>query len=234
MRHPESGGLGRSWPYRGVWGVWQGGGGLLKLAIVLIRTYAFSLVDKLRKHTAMHPTNNDLMAALCQGDITFLEDWKSTGRNLATLTEHGRKRHVISYAVTYAPLVSINWLLQQNPKLDELDIGYTILQECVERPDFNPENLLKPNPDRGDVLSVLIHAGADINQIGIGGGTALHRAVILDDHLCVETLLQAGADKTIKDKEYFGYTAEEQARSQGLVELADFIREFPALTGSSR
>lgn len=47
---------------------------------------------------------------------------------------------------------------------------------------------------------MLLEAGSDINAIGNGGTTALHRAAAVD-HEVVQVLLQGNADVTIKDRD---------------------------------
>lgn len=61
-----------------------------------------------------------------------------------------------------------------------------------------PLHLAIHSPDN---LAILIHEGAHLNATDTNGNTALHRAVREDLLSSVKLLLDAGADRTIKNKE---------------------------------
>lgn len=50
-------------------------------------------------------------------------------------------------------------------------------------------------------IQMLIHSGADINCINIGGKTVLHQAVILNDNKAVKCLIENGANVNMKDEQ---------------------------------
>lgn len=64
--------------------------------------------------------------------------------------------------------------------------------------DKTPLHLAIHSPNN---LAILIHEGAELNAIDTAENTALHRAVQADELASVKLLLEAGADRNIKNKE---------------------------------
>jgi hypothetical protein len=54
---------------------------------------------------------------------------------------------------------------------------------------------------RGDVIALLLARGADVNAFG-DRATALHEAALRGDTALVEQLLAAGADRTVRDRQF--------------------------------
>ena len=76
------------------------------------------------------------------------------------------------------------------------------------------------------VVKLLIDAGAPLDHVNNLGWTALLEAVVLGDGgrdhvMIVRHLLEAGADKSIPDRQ--GISPLEHARSRGYLEIADLI-----------
>lgn len=93
-------------------------------------------------------------------------------------------------------------------------------------------NALIPAADHGhpETVRILIEAGLDIDHINNLGWTALIEAVILGDggpvqQEIVGTLVDAGADRSIADKD--GVTPLEHARRMGFGEMAGRIAAGP-------
>ncbi|NXK92343.1 TNI3K kinase, partial [Formicarius rufipectus] len=57
--------------------------------------------------------------------------------------------------------------------------------------------------DKVELLTALLHGGADIQQVGYGALTALHVATIAGHHKAVEILLQHGAYVNVQDAVFF-------------------------------
>lgn len=64
--------------------------------------------------------------------------------------------------------------------------------------DKTPLHLAIHSPDN---LAILIHEGSELNAVDTAGNTALHCAVQADKLASVKLLLEAGADRNIKNKE---------------------------------
>ncbi|XP_040262638.1 serine/threonine-protein kinase TNNI3K isoform X1 [Bufo bufo] len=57
--------------------------------------------------------------------------------------------------------------------------------------------------DNSEILTALLHGGADIQQVGYGALTALHIATIAGNHEAVDILLQHGAYVNVQDAVFF-------------------------------
>uniref|UniRef100_A0A8C5R0I6 TNNI3 interacting kinase n=1 Tax=Leptobrachium leishanense TaxID=445787 RepID=A0A8C5R0I6_9ANUR len=57
--------------------------------------------------------------------------------------------------------------------------------------------------DNAELLTALLHGGADIQQVGYGALTALHIAAIAGNHEAVDILLQHGAYVNVQDAVFF-------------------------------
>lgn len=69
-----------------------------------------------------------------------------------------------------------------------------------------------------EIAEYLISVGADVNAKSGNGTTALHYAAMFNKPALVDLLLKAGADAGAKDDN--GLTAADQAKNQGLPEMA--------------
>ena len=105
---------------------------------------------------------------------------------------------VLRVALGASSLATIERLLElgADPNLVPVEDGFpTLIDVLHHRRDDRPE-LAHRWTDRNDVLRVLLAAGADVHARGINDWTALHLAVMDDDPVAVELLLDAGADPT--------------------------------------
>ena len=103
---------------------------------------------------------------------------------------------VLRVALGASTLATIERLLElgADPNREPVDDGFPALIDVLHhRRDDRPE-LAHTWTDRNDVLRVLLAAGADVHARGINDWTALHLAVMADDPVSVQLLLDAGAD----------------------------------------
>ncbi|KAK2539894.1 serine/threonine-protein kinase tnni3k [Columba guinea] len=73
----------------------------------------------------------------------------------------------------------------------------------VQKADTFLESSLCTRKDNTELLTALLHGGADIQQVGYGALTALHIATIAGHHRAVEILLQHGAYVNVQDAVFF-------------------------------
>ena len=113
---------------------------------------------------------------------------------------------VLSRAIGCAPLTAIVSLLRQgaDPNFRMQDDGFPALIDVIHhRRNDRPE--LRRWSDAHEVVRALLDAGADVDTVGLNGGTALHFACWYDDGIAVQMLLEAGADPhrrtTVDDRE---------------------------------
>ena len=124
----------------------------------------------------------------------------------------------ITTAVSSGCIEAVNWMLKKGVQLRVQDpFGYPPLLACIDG---------RENPDRHQILELLIESGADMNEHGINGWTPLHLAAMLNDETSMRMLLSAGADQSVRTNCDENATAEEEARSLGHVKSADFIANF--------
>lgn len=74
----------------------------------------------------------------------------------------------------------------------------------------------------GDLIPLLLKAGASVDEENKDGETALHLAARMGEEEMVQTLLAAGASLTVKTKS--DQTAPDLAESEGFLDLADELR----------
>ena len=102
---------------------------------------------------------------------------------------------VLSRAIGCAPLIAIRDLIAAgaDPNFRMQDDGFPALIDVLHhRRDDRPE--LRRWSDAHEVLRALLDAGADVDTVGLNGGTALHFACWYDDGVAAQMLLEAGAD----------------------------------------
>ena len=80
---------------------------------------------------------------------------------------------------------------------------------------------------RGDlsIANLLLQAGATVDAVNNGGGTALHNAAYWGKIQVVEALLNAGADKALKNKA--GDTALDVAQARNHTAIVKLLRDWP-------
>lgn len=126
---------------------------------------------------------------------------------------HGRRW--ILNAIDCGSADSVRWMLARGVELSFEDAeGRTVFEACLQR-DW---------PEKYDILSALIAAGADLDDRGFNGWTALHFAAAHDDTEAVRLLLAAGADATARTRIDQQTTPLEDAEMRGCAEAAALLR----------
>uniref|UniRef100_A0A8B9MMS4 Serine/threonine-protein kinase TNNI3K n=1 Tax=Accipiter nisus TaxID=211598 RepID=A0A8B9MMS4_9AVES len=85
--------------------------------------------------------------------------------------------------------------------------------------------------DNAELLTALLHGGADIQQVGYGALTALHIATIAGHHKAVDILLQHGAYVNVQDAVFF--TPLHIAAYYGHEEVTHLLLKFGADVNAS-
>ncbi|KAG7283618.1 hypothetical protein CRUP_020391 [Coryphaenoides rupestris] len=80
--------------------------------------------------------------------------------------------------------------------------------------------------DSGELVTALLHGGADVQQVGYGALTALHIATVAGHHEAVDILLQHGANVNVQDAVFF--TPLHIAAYNGHEQLARLLLKFGA------
>lgn len=108
----------------------------------------------------------------------------------------------------------IKWMLQKGVDLDFRDEqGYTSLHSALER----------SADDRAEVLKLLLQAGAPINRKGINDWTPAHMAAARDDVDALRTLVEHGADLSIRTEIDDCATPLEEARNLRKMNAVRFL-----------
>ncbi|QIW96582.1 hypothetical protein AMS68_002100 [Peltaster fructicola] len=145
---------------------------------------------------------------------------------------------MISSAIQDGNAEHVKFLLDHgaDPLLHRYDEAWTNLAGAASTGRADIVEMLLPYPwkqsgalpaaaDEGhvEIVQLLLSHGFDINEVGIivedhelsrpKAGTALHKAVQRDDVVLIKVLLEAGADRGVKDGK--GRTVDELAREKG-------------------
>jgi len=157
------------------------------------------------------------------------------GRTAVTHAAYGGHAEIVRMLLDRGADVDRQDASRANPLLSTGETGYLDVLEEVLRsdPDLSRTNrfggtALIPAADRGHVAIVhrLLETDIDVDHVNDLGWTALLEAVILGDggprHTeIVRLLLDAGADRTIADRE--GVTPLEHARAAGYAEIVSLL-----------
>ena len=131
---------------------------------------------------------------------------------------HGEDPYVgrrwITNAIDVGSKEAVRWMLRQAVDLKfRDDEGYTPLHSAIDR----------EQPDRHEVLDMLLAAGAPINLKGINDWTPAHMAAARDDVDALRLLVRYGADLTIRTDIDDYATPLEEARNLGKLAATKYL-----------
>lgn len=125
---------------------------------------------------------------------------------------------VLEYAIYHSPIGFIRRLVELGADVNYGDhAGFPSLIATLSSAD---------RPQYLEILSLLLDAGADIQQRGTNGYTPLHYAAAQNDIKAVEFLLRRGADPTARTGIDDDNTPVEEAELLGSVDAAALLRGY--------
>jgi len=124
-------------------------------------------------------------------------------------------RHWVTNAIDCGSISAVKWILGRKVDLSFRDEeGYTPLLSAIER----------DAPDKYELLTTLLLAGAPVNTTGINGFTPAHLAAVRNDTEALQILAKHGADFTMRTTIDDYSTPLEEAERVGSNEAVAFLR----------
>lgn len=158
-----------------------------------------------------------IFEVLERGSIEDLEKIAQTTKGFPDGMDDFIERYWITNAIDSGSLESIRWMLSKKVILDfRNDEGYTPLLSAIDR----------EQPDRYEVLELLISNGAPINKRGLNDWTPLHMAAARNDVKAIKILIEHGADISIKTRIDDYATPLEEARNLNCHEAVKFLENL--------
>ena len=154
----------------------------------------------------------DLYDAVTNGDIARVKELLTKGVNPNITDDRG----------DYLLIEAIN---RQNLEIVEILINHKEIDLSAANDNFGRYSALHTAVVTGDIfVELLLAKEVNINAKTVAGDTPLYFAADFNVKRSVEILLDAGADKTIKNN--LGETAEDLSRDNECYEIADYIRDY--------
>ena len=130
-----------------------------------------------------------LIDLLAEGNINLLEEAEKIIDSFPVGVDDYVGRHWITNAIDCGSLKSVKWILSRNVDLSfRDDEGYTPILSAIDR----------EQPDKYEIIQLLIDHGAPINKKGINDWTPLHMSAAREDIEALKLLVRNGADLTIR------------------------------------
>jgi ankyrin repeat protein len=128
-----------------------------------------------------------ILEALTYGDIAALEEYAQLIDYFPEGTDLVSRRRWMIHAIDIGTLDSVRWILGQKVVLNFVDAeGYSPLHSAIDR----------NNPDRYEILTLLLENGANPNLHGFNDWTPAHLAAARDDVSALKILVAHAADLT--------------------------------------
>ena len=161
---------------------------------------------------------DDIFSLISEGSCS---DWEKVANEVPAFPngcDDFIERRWIINALDSGSKECVKWMLERGVELNFVDEeGFSPIHACLDRREL---------PDRYEILSLLVKAGADINLRGFNGWTPLHMAAARSDLEGVRLLLRYGADRSIKTIIDDDADPAEEAERLGHHEAAQIIRNF--------
>jgi len=127
---------------------------------------------------------SEVCAAMRKGDLSALRALSLADPSFPAGADPWLGVPWVAHAVESDSPDVVRRVIEMGANPSALCAGYTMLQKAVESKGSN----------RSAVMGVLIDAGADVDQFGMFGYTAVHLAAEQDDVVSLEYLASRGAD----------------------------------------
>jgi ankyrin repeat protein len=128
-----------------------------------------------------------IMNALMADDIPALEEISEILDDFPMGKDDFIHRHWITNAIDCGSVGVVRWMLEKHAPVVFLDdCGYTVLHSAIERDE----------PDKYEMMRLLIASGADMNAHGVNDWTPAHMAAVHNDVEALRILRDGGADFT--------------------------------------
>lgn len=134
---------------------------------------------------------DDIMKPLMAGDVEALEEIASIVDSFPSGKDDFISRHWITNAIDCGTKEVVAWMLSKKvPVVFRDGEGFTVLHSAIDR----------EKPDRIEIIRMLLEAGADINAHGINDWTPAHHAAARNNVEALKTLVESGADLSIRTR----------------------------------
>jgi ankyrin repeat protein len=132
-----------------------------------------------------------IMRPLMAGDVAALEEIASIVNDFPCGKDDCVFRHWITNAINCGTKEVVAWMLAKGaPVTFQDDEGFTVLHSAIDREKW----------DKLEIIRMLLEAGADINAHGPDDWTPAHYAAVRNDVEVLKTLVDSGADLSVRTR----------------------------------
>jgi ankyrin repeat protein len=141
------------------------------------------------KQNEKYEQYEQIIDVLASGSLEQLESLAEQIEDFPHGTDDFIDRYWIINAIDCGSKLSVEWMLSKGVNLDFTDDeGVTPLSSAIDR----------ENPDRYEIIELLIKHGVPINRKGFNDWTPLHQAAAREDIKALELLVKRGADLSVR------------------------------------
>lgn len=163
-----------------------------------------------------------MMAPVLSADIAALEELAATEDGFPQGQDPWLKRQWLTNAIDCGSAQVVRWMLERGASPVYRDgEGYGSLHSAIERDE----------PDKYEIMAMLIEFGADLNAHGLNDWTPAHLAAARNDVEALRILHAAGADFSARTRIDYYATPLQEARKLGC--SADTVAYLEAVAGNA-